>query len=77
MRKRLTKLFILLSLAVSFVLFYSCNNDPYPDEQVGKEKVFYTYFDDPPKDLDPQKAYSSIVDNVEDDEMSTEINVIQ
>src|SRR5215469_10948520 len=47
----------------------ACSNNPYPDGDAGK-KLLYLHFDEPPKTLDPQVAYStidhSVVGNVYD-----------
>ena len=40
----------------------ACTNDPYPAAD-GLEKILYQPFDDPPKTLDPQVAYS-VVDHM-------------
>jgi oligopeptide transport system substrate-binding protein len=41
------------------VALAACTNDPYPDADTGK-KLLYLPFDEPPKTLDPQVAYSTI-----------------
>jgi ABC-type transport system substrate-binding protein len=49
-----------LGAALSILLLLSaCTNDPYPDADSGK-KLLYAHFDEPPKTLDPQVAYSTI-----------------
>ena len=39
--------------------FQSCSNNPYPDEKDSDESIYYGSFSNPPKDLDPQRTYSS------------------
>ncbi|HYB13445.1 MAG TPA: peptide ABC transporter substrate-binding protein, partial [Myxococcota bacterium] len=55
-----------LSLLVALA---GCTNDPYPNADKGK-KLLYSAFDEPPKTLDPQVAYSvidhSVIGNVYD-----------
>jgi len=41
------------------VVLGACTNNPYPDVDAGK-KLLYLPFDEPPKTLDPQVAYSTI-----------------
>ena len=59
MRRALRRaaLALLAPLALS-----ACTNDPYPASDAGS-KVFYQPFDEPPKTLDPQVAYS-VVDHM-------------
>jgi ABC-type transport system substrate-binding protein len=45
-------LFLLIGLA-------ACTNNPYPDADTA-QKLYYQHFDEPPKTLDPQVAYSTI-----------------
>jgi len=45
-----------VALAAALV-FSACTNNPYPDADDARA-IFYTFFDDPPKTLDPQVAYS-------------------
>lgn len=44
---------------VAAIAITGCGNDPYPAEDA-LEKIFYQPFDDPPKTLDPQVAYSTV-----------------
>ena len=57
-----------VALAAALVLS-ACSNNPYPDADDSRA-IFYTVFDDPPKTLDPQIAYSvidhSVIGNVYD-----------
>ena len=45
--------------AVAALAGLACTNDPYPDTDADR-KVLYLPFDEPPKTLDPQVAYSTI-----------------
>jgi ABC-type transport system substrate-binding protein len=47
-----TVLFLLVTLA-------ACTNNPYPDADA-EQKLLYQHFDEPPKTLDPQVAYSTV-----------------
>jgi ABC-type transport system substrate-binding protein len=47
----------LAALALGAAALAACTNNPYPDEDADK-KVFYTYFREAPKTLDPAVAYS-------------------
>ncbi|HXK24186.1 MAG TPA: ABC transporter substrate-binding protein [Myxococcota bacterium] len=64
MKRRLGAVAFAAALALS-----ACSNDPYPDADDSRA-IFYTVFDDPPKTLDPQVAYSvidhSVIGNVYD-----------
>jgi ABC-type transport system substrate-binding protein len=52
MKRRLAAVACAAALALS-----ACTNNPYPDADDARA-IFYTAFDDPPKTLDPQVAYS-------------------
>jgi ABC-type transport system substrate-binding protein len=54
MRSRRRAVAFAAALALS-----TCTNNPYPDSD-DERAVFYTVFDEPPKTLDPQVAYSTI-----------------
>jgi len=64
MKRRLGAVALAAALALS-----ACSNNPYPDADDSRA-IFYTFFDDPPKTLDPQIAYSvvdhSVIGNVYD-----------
>jgi ABC-type transport system substrate-binding protein len=57
------------ALALAGLLLVACTNNPYPDADDARA-IFYTFFDDPPKTLDPQVAYSvndhAVIGNVYD-----------
>ena len=57
------------ALALAGSLLAACTNNPYPDADDARS-IFYTFFDDPPKTLDPQVAYSvndhAVIGNVYD-----------
>jgi oligopeptide transport system substrate-binding protein len=52
MKRRLAAAALAAALALS-----ACTNNPYPDADDARA-IFYSAFDDPPKTLDPQVAYS-------------------
>ncbi|HEX5067369.1 MAG TPA: hypothetical protein VFY49_14715, partial [Myxococcota bacterium] len=52
MKRRIAAVALAAALA-----FSACTNNPYPDADDARA-IFYTAFDDPPKTLDPQVAYS-------------------
>ncbi len=58
-----------LLAALALPALFSCTNDPYPAADAGV-KVLYQSFDEPPKTLDPQVAYSvndhAVIGNVYD-----------
>jgi ABC-type transport system substrate-binding protein len=37
---------------------YGCSNTPYPGSDKTSEVIYYSSFDEPPKDLDPQTSYT-------------------
>jgi len=47
-----------LFLYIAMGIIFACSNNPYPDEKDGG-KTLYSSFSSPPKDLDPQVAYTS------------------
>ncbi len=47
----------LAALATCVAAVAACSNNPYPDEDANR-KVFYTFFVEPPRTLDPAVAYS-------------------
>ncbi|MCK5835113.1 MAG: hypothetical protein KAG98_05230, partial [Lentisphaeria bacterium] len=51
--------FIYLFVALGLFLVTSCGNNPYPDENATDEQIIYSAYSVPPKDLDPQIAYTS------------------
>jgi ABC-type transport system substrate-binding protein len=57
------------AVALLLPLLATCTNNPYPDADDARA-IFYTFFDDPPKTLDPQVAYSvndhAVIGNVYD-----------
>jgi ABC-type transport system substrate-binding protein len=57
-----------LAFAIALAVF-ACTNNPYPGADDARA-IFYTFFDDPPKTLDPQVAYTvvdhSVIGNVYD-----------
>ncbi len=44
---------------ITVFTFYGCSNNPYPEEKDSDENVYYSSFANPPRELDPQLAYSS------------------
>ena len=51
--------FTYLFVALGLFLVTSCGNNPYPDENETGAQIIYSAYSVPPKDLDPQIAYTS------------------
>jgi len=48
-----------LLLALFLAIFCGCSNSPYPGGEAEDDITVYTSFEDPPKELDPQRSYTT------------------
>ena len=56
---KLRQFVIYFFVTLGLVFMTSCGNNPYPDENDTGEQILYSAYSVPPKDLDPQIAYTS------------------